>query len=68
MGLVVIGVPTYLRSKGFGSAMLKEFERIAKKMDSIKLPVSKLNNTNAINIYKNRWMEVWRSLILFDNE
>lgn len=31
MGLVVIGVPTYLQSQGYGSVMLQEFERLAKE-------------------------------------
>jgi hypothetical protein len=62
MGLVVIGVPTYLQSKGYGSAMLKEFERIAKENGFKKIALSvKLTNIKAINTYKkNKWMEVLR--------
>lgn len=56
-GLVVIGVNPKCHGKGFGSALLQEFERLARidKVDEISLSVKK-ENTKAINSYKaNGW-------------
>ena len=63
MGLVVIGVPEYLHSRGYGSSMLKEFERIAKDKGFKKITLS-VNpvNLKAIRAYrKNDWLEGKRS-------
>jgi ribosomal protein S18 acetylase RimI-like enzyme len=57
-GLVVIGVNPKCHAKGFGLALLQEFERLAgiDKVDKIPLSVKK-ENTKAINSYKaNGWL------------
>jgi GNAT superfamily N-acetyltransferase len=59
VGLVVIGVDPYFHGKGYGSLLLKEFERIAKVDYGIhKLQLSvKADNTKAIRAYQNNgWL------------
>jgi ribosomal protein S18 acetylase RimI-like enzyme len=56
-GLVVIGVHPDCHGKGYGSALLQEFERLARtdKVEKISLSV-KRDNTKAINSYiSNGW-------------
>lgn len=59
MGLVVIGVPSLMQKKGYGTKMLKEFERIAEENGFKKISLSvKPSNIKAISAYKkNKWVE-----------
>lgn len=60
VGLVVIGVDPLYQGKGYGSVILKEFERVAvEKFGISKLNLSvKADNTTAIRAYeKNGWQK-----------
>ena len=62
-GLVVIGLDPAYQAQGFGSELLKEFERLARAADveCIQLSV-KPSNQQAIKSYqRNGWQEVARS-------
>jgi ribosomal protein S18 acetylase RimI-like enzyme len=56
-GLVVIGVDSTFQGKGYGSLLLKEFERISKKKGLNKMVLSvRTENAQAIASYKrNGW-------------